>query len=43
MLLVTSNKGEKPYLNNTTLQYIIKFLSSNVKKNLLSRPAFKHF
>jgi hypothetical protein len=42
-VLVTANKGERPYLKHLTLQYIIKFISCNVKKNLLSKPAFKHF
>lgn len=43
LILLFSNKGQRPYLTGQTLQYFIKFISLNIKKNYLSKPPIKHF
>lgn len=43
LVLLASNRCEKTFLKSLTLQYILRFMSVNAKKNCLSKPPSKSF
>ena len=43
LVLMASNRSEKPFLKCLTLQYILRFMSIHAKKNCLSKPPSKSF